>query len=274
MWLFLSDSMMMPSLAPMDKADPQLTLGRRTLQIRGRLRSHLNNFIENYGEGLDFSEIEDNPYADYTCRFYATPEAFGEAMKRAIMDIDYKKFKDTAKRPRKLTGLVPERAQEYAGVLMSVWSITQRVGRAGGFYSPRSASNPNGYDPNRRYSGSVGSSFYGSSKSKPTTSWGTPLFDDEPDWWNDLDEDDLDEDDLDDFDYTPRRERHALDLLADLAEVPTDQWEDELTEDDFTLVKPYMAMARRQEKRLDRMRRNADRKRSGKKGHGRHNART
>lgn len=257
-WIFLSDSMLMPSLAPMDKADPKLTLGRRTMQVRGRLRSHLENFIENYGEGLDISEVEDTPFADYTCRFYATPEAFGEAMKRAMLDIDYKKFKDTAERPRKLTGKVPEKAKEYHGVLMTIWSATQRVARAGGYYSPRSKENPNGYSPNWRRGGYAGGEYVGSSFYGGTS---TPLFDDEPEWWNDPT-------DADDFDYTPNRERRALDLLEDLQEIPTDQWEDELTQEDFELVRGFLPAARRQEKRLQRMRRNADRKRLGKKGRG------
>lgn len=237
-WIFLSDSMLMPSLAPMDKANQELTLGRRTLQIRGRLRSHLENFIENYGEGLDFSDIEDNPYADYTCRFYATPEDFGTAMARAMVDIDYKKFKDTAKRPRKLTGKIPEKASEYAGVLLTIWSATQRVGRAGGYYSPKSAANPKGYDPNKRWKG------WGTGQSSVGSSFG--VRDDELDmtWWDDADADDMD--------YTPSREQRALDLLNEVHDIPTDQWAEELTSEEFELVERFIPEQRRHEKRIAR----------------------
>jgi len=247
-WIFLSDSMLMPSLAPMDKADPKLTLGRRTMQVRGRLRSHLENFIENYGEGLDISEVEDTPFADYTCRFYATPEAFAEAMKRAMLDIDYRKFKDTAERPRKKTGKVPEKAKEYHSVLMTIWSATQRVGRAGGWYGAYSASNPRGYRP-RSASEHVN---YGGTAPR----LGSTFLGDDDRWWED-----------DDFDYTPSREERIESLLEEVQDIPTDQWEDFLDPDEYELVRPRIPEIRRQERRLQRM---VSRRNSRKKKGGRH----
>ncbi len=264
-WIFLSDSMLMPSLAPMDKADPKLTLGRRTMQVRGRLRSHLTNFIENYGEGLDISEVEDTPFADYTCRFYATPEAFAEAMKRAMLDIDYRKFKDTSERPRKLTGKVPEKATEYHSVLSGVWSITQRVSPAGGFYGPYSADNPKGYGTRKGYRsyysqpklGQVGYSFV-------QDDYPYNLEGDDYEWWDDTRPTD------DEDTYVPYRSRRADELLRELEGIPTEQWEDELTEEEFDLVKPFIPEARRQERRLQKMYTKAKNKRQ--KSGGRHRA--
>jgi hypothetical protein len=72
----------------------------------------------------------------------------------------------------------------------------------------------------------------------------------EPDWWTGVE-------DEDESDYIPTRERRTQTLLADLAEIPTDQWEEELDSEDYALVKPYIPDVRRQERRLNKLARKA-----------------
>lgn len=147
-WIFLPGSMLMPAEAPMDKANPALTLGYRTLQVRGRLVSHLHDFIANYMDpyGLGYSEIEVTPGMDYNCRFYARKEDFAQAMYFAMLDINYTKFKEQAER-RNLDGTLRyPKGQEYHEVLNSMWSVATRLAPPGGYYGPRSPQNPRGYE--------------------------------------------------------------------------------------------------------------------------------
>lgn len=141
--------MMMPALAPMEKADPKLTLGYRELQVRGRLISHLQDFIDNFMDPfeLDHSEIEETPWADYTCRFYCTREAYGRAMANAMMGIDYASFKVQSERKNPDGTLRYPKGKEYHDVLTSVWSVSARLNPPGGYYAPRSPQNPRGYEP-------------------------------------------------------------------------------------------------------------------------------
>ena len=147
-WIFLPGSMMMPALAPMEKSDPELTLGYRELQVRGRLVSHLEDFITNFMDpfGLDHSEVEETPWADYTCRFYTTREAYGAALANAMLDIDYRSFKIQAERKNPDGTLRYAKGREYHDVLTSVWSASAQLNPPGGYYGPRSPQNPRGYD--------------------------------------------------------------------------------------------------------------------------------
>lgn len=148
-WIFLPGSMMMPALAPMEKADPELTLGYRELQVRGRLVTHLHDFIDNFMDpfGLDHSEVEVTPWADYTCRFYTTREAYGAALANAMLDIDYSSFKIQSERKNSNGTLRYPKGREYHEVLTSVWSASAQLNPPGGIYGPRSPQNPRGFKP-------------------------------------------------------------------------------------------------------------------------------
>jgi len=148
-WIFLPGSMMMPALAPLDKADHSLTLGYRELQVRGRLVSHLQDFIDTYmtTHDLDHSEIEETPGMDYNARFYCTREAYAQAMYHAILDIDYRKFKEQSERQNPNGTPRYPRGREYHQVLNSMWTAATQLAPPGGLYGPRSPQNPNGYEP-------------------------------------------------------------------------------------------------------------------------------
>lgn len=146
-WIFLPGSMLMPAEAPMDKANPALTLGYRTLQVRGRLVSHLEDFTASYMDphGLDHSEIEETPGMDYNARFYSRKEDFAQALYFAMLDIDYRKFKEQAERMNPDGTLRYPKGREYHDVLASVWSASAQLNPPGGIYGPRSPQNPRGY---------------------------------------------------------------------------------------------------------------------------------
>jgi len=153
MWIFTSGGALMPSLAPLDKADEQYTLGYRDFQVRARVRSHLENFIRDYMEpmGLDYSEIETTDSMDYDCRFYTTQSAFAMAMSLAIHDIDYKTFKDTSERRDRKGRLLYADGKAYHDVLYRVWAVMASLGNPYGrnfrySTSSRSASSLFDYD--------------------------------------------------------------------------------------------------------------------------------
>jgi hypothetical protein len=146
MWIFLQGGLIMPSQAPMDEANPELTLGYRDIQVRARLTEHLEYFIRTYMSDLDHSEIELTPHMDYNARFYTTREELGLAMTMAVMDIDYRKFKPTAERIDPTTGKKFAHGAKYHSVLNSIWSSLLRLAPAGGVWGPRSKENPDGYE--------------------------------------------------------------------------------------------------------------------------------
>lgn len=246
-WIFLSGGLLLPSLAPMDKADPELTLGYRELQVRGRLTNHLQYFIDTYMEpnGLDHSVVEETPFADYNCRFYTTREAFAAAMGLAMLDINYRKFKQTAEDKDADGKLLYPDGKVYHSVLNSIWSISTRLNQPGGWYGPRSASNPKGYDTSKR---SIGSSFMSSQTGTSTAR----AWDDEPMW------------DDDSLDYMPDRESDALHLVHIMRDIPVEDWRDELDDYEYDLVKDHIPRVRREQKSEARRIKRARKRRRGK----------
>lgn len=86
------------------------------LQIRGRVREHLEWFIENYMEPGSCSVVYESRNKDYNVRAYTDREAFGEGLKAASLAMDYVKFKDTAKQ---FTW-----GKKYYDLLLRVWSAS------------------------------------------------------------------------------------------------------------------------------------------------------
>ncbi len=149
-WIFLQGGLIMPSQAPMDEADEALTLGYRDIQVRARLVPHLEYFIRTYMTDLDYSEIELTPHMDYNARFYTTREDLAVAIGKAMMDIDYRKFKPTAERIDPTTGEPFVGGAKYHGVLNTIWGALLRLAPAGGTWGPRTEDNPNGYTSSGR----------------------------------------------------------------------------------------------------------------------------
>ena len=118
-----------------------------------------------------------------------------------------------------------------------MWSSITRLAPAGGTWGPVSADNPNGYRPARRSAkrgrstGSIGHTF------------GERL------------DDELSYGDADDWhtpDYVPEADQRTGEILDELEGIPTDQWEDELTQEDYERVLPYKAEYEEDERRRER----------------------
>lgn len=130
MWIFNPSGLLMPADVPMDKAPAKYTKGYRDLQVRARVRSHLENFIRERMEplGLDYSEIEATPNKDYDFRFYTRRSDFGIAIVDEIMAIDYKKFKPTAEARDAKGKMLYVDGKEYHTLLNGIWAKVSVLG--------------------------------------------------------------------------------------------------------------------------------------------------
>lgn len=168
MWAFFDFGLLMPALVPAKHANDAAVLewtnnGEYELQVRGRLREHLEYFMRVYMEPGTFNpNIQATPDKDYNFRFYTTREAYAEGIKQAALKMDYEKFKVTSDRYQWNT--------KYHSVLNTVWSDVCRLNEPGGFYGPRSADNPHGYDTAKRYSSWGGTYDYASAHDARTGS--------------------------------------------------------------------------------------------------------
>lgn len=251
MWNFLPGGLLMPSIVPTDedgnsKAKPELTNnGEYMLQVRARVESHLTNFIRDYMDpyGLPHSEIELTPDMDYNARFYTTHEVYAEAMKNAILDIDYAKFKPTAERMVRnddgtFTPLYAD-GKKYHSILNTIWGSLTRLAPAGGVwgsYDP--VTNPRGYRA-RSWSGKgsgpkvtfENSAFRSTDPDDILAGW------DEDASWNRRGFDVIDAYEDEDFDawYSDRDVKTAK-ALAKVEGIPEDQWDEFLTTEELDLV--------------------------------------
>jgi hypothetical protein len=284
MWLFLPSGLLMPAAVPADKADPVLTRdGTLLLQVRARVESHLTNFINDYMEEGKYSDIEATPQMDYNFRFYTTHADFALAMAKAIVDIDYKKFKPTAE-DRDIDGrLLYKDGKEYHGILNSIWGTLCKLNTPGGSWGRYSATNPNGYksakDSPYKSGKQTGSSFYGQSGMDAGSIVHQHYMDD--DYWDDLPPlnsqtwEDFDADgfpiergfpantqdiidgvweegDPDMPDYNPSLEQRKQDIYDGLGDLPVDQWMDFLTEEDWSVIKGDVAAFEQKAMALER----------------------
>jgi len=239
MWLFTKDGLLMPAVAPLDKADSQYTEGKYDFQVRARMSEHLRMFMDKYMEpGTFHDEIQLTPHMDYNARFYTTHEAFAQAMSRAIMDIDYTKFKPQAYDHDYEKGFRP-----YYNVLNSIWADLLSLGKPGGMWGPKSEANPNGYDRALRYSSWGGSEGYTEGNFV-----GSTFFVDREPMWEDYGDVLPDGYVWEEDGYVSERDAEIETLLGELEGIPADQWEEYLTEREFELVKPLMEGWERQRK--------------------------
>lgn len=135
MWIFMPLGLLMPAALPTKEidgveVDPKWTHdGLFNLQVRGRVESHLQNFIRDYMDpmGLEHSQIQATPRMDYNFRFYCRNDDFAQAMGQAVMEIDYQKFKPTAERRSKDGYLLYEDGKAFHSVLNSLWGTITRL---------------------------------------------------------------------------------------------------------------------------------------------------
>lgn len=255
----------MPAAVPMDLVDPKFTNnGEFDLQVRGRVRGHLENFIRDYMAPGTYSEIQMTPEMDYNCRFYTTRDHFAWAMGKAIADIDYEKFKPTAESDR----FDKKEGREYHGVLNSIWGTVTRLGAPGGVWAADydSKSIATAY---KGKSGTVsrGTTFWDDDDDDKVPATGTPEFDA---WWDRNNvrravvEDDPDYDPDETLPIDPKDRDWWREQLLDEAnvyQVPLEAWPDYFTASEFALIKDdqkaFLAARRTQSKRNRNKRRKA-----------------
>lgn len=135
MWIFLPGGLLMPAAVPEGKADTKFTKdGLYDLQVRARVKSHLENFIRDYMLDDTYSEIHATPGMDYNFRFYTTREIFAQALSGAVEDIDYTKFKPTAEDRDADGNPLYKDGKDYHSVLNSIWGTVTRLGSPGGLW--------------------------------------------------------------------------------------------------------------------------------------------
>ena len=236
MWIFGEWGLVMPVMTDSKEdralATDEWTQGKYFLQVRGRMREHLEYFMENYMEPGTFTDkIQYVPTHDYVFRFYTTHEAFAQAVAKAVMDIDYRHFKDRS--AKKVGGKhVFKRAEEYHKGLLGVWSATASFGQVGGFYGPWSPDNPRGYGKARRAHRGIGDA------SRPVGSTFR-------DWELEDELDDLDDVPYiltdDDFNWEPDTHTKIAQIKRALKGIPVEDWSEYLNDDDFAIMQDTIA---------------------------------
>lgn len=235
MWAFFDFGLLMPALVPAKVKDRPDVLkwtnnGEYDLQVRGRLREHLQYFMDNYMEEGTFNpEIQATPDKDYNFRFYTTVEAYAEGIKQAALKMDYEKFKVTSERF--------SWNKKYHTILNSIWATVCRLNEPGGFYGPKSKDNPRGYTASGRWAASEDGWYerrhtqvgrrIGDTFGIPDDEWEQPMVDfgDEKYWWED-------DGSIEEYAYvTPDGEVLTVDAETDAvlneldgADIPMNQW--------------------------------------------------
>jgi hypothetical protein len=238
MWLFLSGGLLMPATFPKSKVDKKFVPEDSDfdIQVRGRVVSHLENFIRDYMEpnGYAVSEIQVTPNMDYNCRFYTRRQDFAIAVGMAVLDIDFEKFKPTAERKDANGVALYKDGSAYHSVLNSIWGTVTSLGRPGGkwdkpfmggAYSGRSA-HVKGYSGN-----SAG--FKRDDAAYDWDNYSTPgLF-------SDLDVPAWKASTRDFNGWTPRADERVSEIYLEMEGIPREQYIDFLTDDEMILIQNF-----------------------------------
>ena len=86
-----------------------------TIQVRARVREHLEAIQDRFHEKLGNCEIFENSGTDYKYRIYVDKVTWSEVMGGLVGDIDYDNFKNEV---RQVQG-----ATEYEEALHEVWGV-------------------------------------------------------------------------------------------------------------------------------------------------------
>lgn len=264
MWIFSPSGLLMPGLVPLDKegnsvANPVLTRnGEFELQVRGRVRSHLEYFIEEnfIPLGLEYSEVEATPNMDYNYRFYTTRANLAQAVANQVLNIDYVKYKEQSERKGADNKPMYPDGKKFHSVLVRAWGLLQDLNPAGGWYGTYSSSNPRGSKSRSPYSGS----------NKPVTSSNSILAEHYGDTWSADSADILDPYEMDDWVPTDLQEANAI--MDSMEGVPLDQWDSFLTEREKRIIEKVYPSAVVPE--VTPSRKETRRARKSKKGRGVH----
>jgi hypothetical protein len=90
--------------------------GEANVTVRARVKQDLLSLKENYMPSI--GAIEESEYADYRYRVRVPREAFAEALKEIVLDIDYPNFKSSVARRQGKA-----RAQAYEDVWHRLYDL-------------------------------------------------------------------------------------------------------------------------------------------------------
>ena len=182
MWIFADFGTMMPALIPPSvlatsnaKDIKQARERGWDVQVRGRVREHLEYFAAEHMPQGSYSQVYESRNKDYNVRFYTDKASFAQGLASVALAMDYVKFKDTAKRFAW--------GKKYYDLLIKVWSASTVLARPYDGEKPGSARIGTGssYRRGRKNKkqnypqrGQVGSSFFFDDETD----------DDLDDWWN------------------------------------------------------------------------------------------
>lgn len=135
-WMFMDFGLLMPAAVLPELMDPEFTEdGKYDLQVRGRVEDHLTYFMDNFMEAGTFhAEIQHTPDRDYNMRFYTTREAYADAIRLAVLAIDYNKFKPMAERKNSDGSLKFKGGRLYHSVLNGIWGSVCELAAPGGYW--------------------------------------------------------------------------------------------------------------------------------------------
>lgn len=251
MWVFADFGLLMPAIVPAKVQNRPDVLkwtnnGEYELQVRARLREHLQYFMDTHmPEGTFNPEIQATPDKDYNYRFYTTREAFAEGIKNIALSMDYEKYKQTTERF--------SWNKKFHSICNSIWAVVCNLNEPGGYYGPKSESNPRGYSSRGTYGGWDNEGWYekrhnqvgrriGDTFGIPDEEWDRPEVDfgDQQYWWE--------EDGNAEYSYeAPDGEVFSVDedthhILAELesVDIPASQWWRYTTPMEFSRLIPIL----------------------------------
>lgn len=293
MWVFLPLGLIMPSNFPADKVSKEFVPegSEFDVQIRVRAVSHLENLIRDYfvPMGLDISKIELTPQMDYNARAYARKVDLAAVLAKAVLDIDFQKFKPTAENKNEAGTPLYKDGVAYHSVLNSIWGTVCRLGRPGGVWDTKYApalGSARGASRHGRKTWAKDGSTYGNADwmtdYDAAGGWDQPLYRSRPgqwdasknrwddftyegaDWLEDTDGADLPTGSLD---FTPDSEDRREQILFSVEGLPPSQWVDFISEEEMVIVATEHAEALEAERREDRRGNRLFRKRAAKAKH-------
>jgi len=223
MWIFADWGYLLPVITedtdPLRKEalwDTYTNNGEFTFQVRARLESHLLHYIENYAKPGTYGEIWATPHHDYNYRLMTTKRAFAEAMTEAMMDIDYRNFKNQS---LKFTD-----GKVYHDLLIDVWYDSCKLNPPGGIYGAYSDENPDGFGSVSAYDDSYWGG-YSAPKRRIGDSFKNVLFEEE--------------DDIDDTDWQAYK-LHRTKEDMDKYNIPMSDWWEYTSRAEFEALVPEL----------------------------------
>jgi hypothetical protein len=121
MWLFTKHGFFSAVCARQGAGERGQPVDRNRVMIRARVRKHLEDLQNEFGDLLGDCEILDSPSADYAYRLFVPKAAWVEVLERLGEEVDYDNFKSEVARHQGRGGA------DYEHALHEVWEVMYRL---------------------------------------------------------------------------------------------------------------------------------------------------